>query len=194
MYTVRGYHLIFCSCIKVEMRPCWFFIGWGAGEAFKRNLVCFPALGENEVPELPQNPEMILRENVYRQQGKEQDLLQYQPRRCSLYCRLGCNQVLDTYSIRRATWKPGWMPGTGSMKDDRVMGFRYLRNWKGETNPGLAFCVKRTVVSTSWLPWVSSLDLRVVLVLMKVAVLSDFLQLHGLYTVHGVLQTRKLSG
>ena len=44
---------------------------------FKRNLLCFPAWGENEVQELPQNREMILRENVHRQQGKEQDLLQY---------------------------------------------------------------------------------------------------------------------
>ena len=45
-----------------------------------KNLVCFPTLGEYEVRELPQNREMTLRENVHRQQGKEQDLLQDQLR------------------------------------------------------------------------------------------------------------------
>ena len=50
------------------------------------------------------------------------------------------------------------------------------------------------MVSTSWLPWVSSLDLRVVLVLMKVKVAQSCLTLsnHMDYIVHRVLQARKL--
>lgn len=67
------------------------------------------------------------------------------------------------------------MPGTGSVKRSELEASvpLELKGGGGDKHSAgvhrVGFCVKSTVLSTSWLPWVSILDLRVVLILISLS-------------------------